>query len=491
MTCGGCKGGFDLRQPCHFVCSFSKRGFPFSDGRVAESCGTRYHATCIQAGRPFESRTATGLTFPHHLPLPHFVCESCTVRIHLDRELHRTGRDVVLLMMERMRMIDMASHWADSTMKKYGGKLGYLQRFGIHYGVKVLDAPALMVPPQSPAVPLAWATLLYSLRQTRRRDGEMANLKYSAIRGLRSAASWYYRMDMLARYPRRVMQDKTRRGMILDYVSPTDELGMTLGASAMAQRLGTEASKSWALSHVHIAYIDAILETRYWAAETTEALHEISCAATINLLAYLGWLRGGEVFGVGPTDVTLIRPHEGETRGLPEGIGAVEVRLAEQTKGDRTVTADVVVAYTTLTDLSVGTWMARLMGHTPVEEGVLFSTRTKKRWDSHYFRTVYAHPLLEQQRASGEPTLRAFSTKPGQRIADKVVSIHSWKRGGRSKVSRAARAREPDHALSRRATESEIYEHGRWSKSQAGESMPQRYNQWGLDERVGITLFCM
>jgi hypothetical protein len=491
MICDGCKGGFDSRHPKHFVCSFAKNGFLLSNGRKARRCGVHYHAQCIRVGAPFESRTEEGLQFPHYLPLPHFVCESCTVRSHLGRELERTGKDVVLLMLERMRMIDTVSHWAKKTMQKYGGRLRYLGRFGAHYGVATLVAPRLVRPAVSPSTTLAWAELLYSLRQTRGKDGEYRRLKYASVRSLRSAAGWYYTMDMAARYPRQVMRDRHRRGMVMEYVSPTDELAMTLGASAMAQRLGTEATKSWALSHIHVAYMDDYLDSLFEASTDARVRHELACAGAVNLSAYLGWLRGGEVFGIGPDAVTVLLPSDGPTRGLPPGLGAVEIELQGQTKTDRTVTADIIIAFTTLSGLCLGKWMVRLKSFVPVREDHLFSTKIQPIWTSAYFRQAYAFPLLERQRHSGEASLKAFSDKAGHRVRDKITSMHSWKRGGRSKVSRAPRHNEPFHPKMRRATDPEIYEHGRWSKSDGGESMPRRYNQWALDERIGVTLLCM
>jgi hypothetical protein len=144
-----------------------------------------------------------------------------------------------------------------------------------------------------------------------------------------------------------------------------------------------------------------------------------------------------------------------------------------------------------LTGLSPGKWAARLARFTPAREDRLFSTRLTPTWTSRHLRENFAIPILEIQRLSGEPTLKAFSSKPGHRISDKVYSMHSWRRGGRSKVSRSARHNEPKPPGARRATPDEIYEHGRWTNSQASESMPRHYNQWDLADRIGLTLFCM
>jgi hypothetical protein len=97
-------------------------------------------------------------------------------------------------------------------------------------------------------------------------------------------------------------------------VSPTDEATTTLTASGMARRLGTEVKKSWALAHVHIAYIDHHLQVLYaQAAADCNTRHDIACAGAINLLAYLGWLRSRETFEMGTTSVNLVAPVDGPT----------------------------------------------------------------------------------------------------------------------------------------------------------------------------------
>jgi hypothetical protein len=262
----------------------------------------------------------------------------------------------------------------------------------------------------------------------------------------------------------------------------------------MARRMGTESKKSWALSHVHIAYIDDVLEQRYCATVDRKQQHDLACAGTINLLAYLGWLRSGEVFGLGMEDITLVDPCDGPARGLPPGCGAVEGRLLGATKSDQTLTADVVVAYTTLSGLSLGKWFARLATFDQTPTDRLFSTESEPQWSSRFFRVNYAYPILEMQRRAGEPSLSTFSNEPGNRMEDKIYSMHTWRRGGRSRVSRVSRLprhNEPNPRGTRKASPTEVYEHGRWQQNKEAEDMPKRYNQWDLSDRILITLCCM
>jgi hypothetical protein len=181
------------------------------------------------------------------------------------------------------------------------------------------------------------------------------------VRQIRSAASWYYTQELSMRYPGQVMRDRYRRGMVMPFVSPTDDAITTLTASGMAQRLGTEVKKSWALAHVHIAYIDQHLETMYQQARDDEVRHELACAGTVKLLAYLGWLRSTKTFDAKTDSVTMVKPQDGPTRGLPPNLGAIELRLLGATKSDRTVTADVIIAWSCLSGLCLGKWMTRLL----------------------------------------------------------------------------------------------------------------------------------
>ena len=60
--------------------------------------------------------------------------------------------------------------------------------------------------------------------------------------------------------PGQVLRDHQGRGLIHKYVSPRTESNMTFAAKGISWRLGTATEKSWAISHVHVAYIDQLLE---------------------------------------------------------------------------------------------------------------------------------------------------------------------------------------------------------------------------------------
>jgi hypothetical protein len=89
-----------------------------------------------------------GLICPAGPKLPHFICELCQVRCMINQEIQGRVKDIELLLMERMRLIDSLSWWQKSTMKTYGPYLGFLERFEHHYGTPVLSTNKLIRPPR-------------------------------------------------------------------------------------------------------------------------------------------------------------------------------------------------------------------------------------------------------------------------------------------------------------------------------------------------------
>jgi hypothetical protein len=428
------------------------------------------------------------------IPMPHYACELCQVRAVRNAELAWSAPMVVLLMLEWMRQIDVLNAWTANTFKKYGPYIRWMRTFGQRFGVDPLRTTALTRPLDSTAIPLVWAELLYSLRTLVGRAGERRRILYNTVRGLHSAAAWYHSMHLSYAYPARVMRDCFQRGMILDFVSPTEEALTTLSHPGMARRMGTFAKMSWALSPNHIHMIDKGLDALWRAARllgSLDEMHEIACAGVVNLAAYLGWERSGDIFSSAPDAMEAMHPRDGATRNLPPGIGAVEHTLLTETKSDPTLVADFVVAYTTLSGLSLGTWLERLQSFAPYDPETLFPTSRTPEWTSRHFRVNFAIPILERHRRKGEPTLSMFSDERGNRMIDKIYSIHSWRRAGRSKVSRVPRHDEPRPKGSRKASPEEVYEHGHWEKKQDNESMPRRYNQWDLSDRICVSYVCM
>ncbi len=173
----------------------------------------------------------------------------------------------------------------------------------------------------------------------------------------------------------------------------------------MERRLGSHSKPSWALSHVHIKWIDDCLNEAWQNAPTASDRHNLAIAGFANLMFYLGWLRGGELFESAPEDLVVTPPKAAAVQGLPPGIGAIELNLLPETKSDPAKTADVVVAYCTLSGPSLGKWASRLPEHKPFTPGRLFSSADHPTWTSRIFREQSAWPLLDPMRVHGGPTL--------------------------------------------------------------------------------------
>ena len=56
---------------------------------MAVQCGVVYHHGCQKAGHPFHTRLRdqTGKAFPSMEYVPNYMCEACTSRAFLGREL--------------------------------------------------------------------------------------------------------------------------------------------------------------------------------------------------------------------------------------------------------------------------------------------------------------------------------------------------------------------------------------------------------------------
>jgi hypothetical protein len=487
----GCNGVFTKTKPAWHICTFRDSGFLLGHGNQAAPCGVAYHRGCIRAGPPFETRLPKnkGLTMPSLAIEPTFICELCQVRAIVRRELRRDIPDIQLLAYERMRLIDCRSSWQLSTMTKYDTYLRFMARFGLHHEMSVLRPVELLHPPDTASIPLHWAQLAYSLRLN---PITKERVKHGTIRALRSAANMYYMSDSLTSRPSQAMKVKNRVGFF-PHVLPPDAAMVTFATKGMERRLGHSSQPSWALSYIHIKWLNDQFELAWTLASTPAEQHDIAIAATANLLAYLGWLRGGEIFEASVDDVTVTPPSEGPTRGLPPQVGAIEFNLLLETKSDPCRVADIVITYETLSGLSLGDWMDRLLTFEPALAGRLFSSVRHPVWTSRTFREDFAWPLLELMRRSGEPTLAPFTDTPGRRIRDMIWSIHSWRRAGRSRVSRGTRHNEPNPPGTRKATSAEIYEHARWEARQQrkSEDMAAHYNQWELIDRLAITYHCM
>ena len=455
--CVACKLPGTPKCPLLRCCYFTT-GFPFSKGTHAVACGTAYHSTCIQAGAPFTSRTGTtsGLTFPKVTFWPNFTCELCTVRSVLNRELG-IRPDLILLCLERMRIIDIAHYWSKNTHKRYQGFLRAADHFQARYpGVPLLDhSPPPLRPHFGPDIPLQWMEEEYTLR-----PGKEGNITYSTVRGLRSAVAFHEGLRHLNAGDS-LYFDRSHR-LLSHSGRYTDGASSTLFARGLSTRLGTESRPSHALLERHILWMDNYFLDRFRQATSPADRVHWSTAGLANVTFWLGWLRSRECFDLRWVDIKVTTPADGPSVDLPPGIGAVFLRLANETKSSRSRRADVVVAYTSKSGLSFGRWhrraaQAHRVVNSDADHRFIFSDADGTRWTSRSYRERFLYPCLLAQQAAGDAQLRAFDGRTkGNDIPSKYWSMNSYRRGGRSHVTKLLRG------IRRQATLDQVYEHGRW-----------------------------
>jgi hypothetical protein len=473
-------------------CSFARTGFRFQDGRLARPCYSAYHSRCFCVGSPFSSRRQgqAGLSFPTVKCWGHFICEACTVRAVVQRELHHQD-DWRLLCFERVRILDLVHYWSIGTHKQYQSKLMAIHKFEIDFGVPILRRTPLAAPPTSPAIPLMWAQEAYSLRLSPgRRDvgGTSLFVKFATVRQLRSAASHFFSWDTLVARPGAAILDEKKRVLHLQ-CRPTDDLASSLFAAGLGARLGEEAVPSVALLDRHVRALDAELRRLFLSARTAEERRELALAGFLNVLLWLAWLRSMEAFSLAWHDVTVLAPQDGARLDLAFGIGAVLLRLLPETKSSRTRCADVVCAYETLSGYALGRWATRARCYAyngPATK--IFCHANGTAWTSRYFREKYLYPSLRSQQAAGDALLRAFDSLSGPNsIPAKFWSLHCYRRGARTQVTRGGGV--AAHRF-RKATTDQVYEHGRWERKRSGERIDVIYREWTTRDRVKITFYC-
>jgi hypothetical protein len=323
----------------------------------------------------------------------------------VQRELGDTEDDMELLLLECMRVIDTLSWWQKSTMAKYCTYLQFLARFEQRYGVEILRAKPISKPPNSPEIPLMWAQLLYSLYTHK---GQ--RIKFNTVWMLRSAVSLHYTWDlhMLTR------DAYVARRNEMSSASMFYKESMTMFATkGMARRLGTQTKPSWALSYVHIAYMNATFHEAWPTAKSVNYRHEIACTATANLLGYLGWLRGTELFDAEAHKLSVILPDNAAEHELPPHVGAVMLNLLPETKSNPCQAANILSLLKHFPRLGPG----ELGDTTPA-----VSTPKEPEWTSRYFRVTHAWQLLEHMRmVDKEPSLQFFGDAEAPRFSTRCI----------------------------------------------------------------------
>lgn len=472
-------------------CSFARSGFQKQGARFVP-CGVSYHTGCLRVGRPFATRREdeAGLSFPGGVTVGTFICEVCTVRSSLGRELGRPT-DTQLVALERMRILDIAHSWAPRSHEAYGVYLREIRRFEERWDINILSVPQLRVPPSPPIIPLMWCQEAYSLRPGGRgqRQGG-GQVSFSTVRQLRAAVSHMEAWTQVVTDPEGGYLDQSRR-LIQGACRGTDSVGATLFAKGMATRTGTDSTPSKSLLYRHVLQLDLDLREHYEQANDPDLRHQFALAGMFNTLLWTAWLRAGEGLGLRWEDFEVTLPQEGPRLGLPRGVGAVQLRLKPETKSTRQRQADMVIAYVCGSGLSLGQWIARGMTTYPengLPTGLIFQDEDGQPWSSASFRSQYLYPTLRRMQVEGDPYLTPFNHAQGKSLEEAFWSLSSYRNGARSWVSRP---RKYPHGRQRAATQPEVYEHGRWRKTRNNEDIDKVYQQWSIEDRVTITSRCM
>ena len=452
-----------------------------------------YHKGCIQAGPPFRSRhrdPTQGLVYnPHLLAFP-FICELCTVRINVQRELRPLVGDMQLLQLERMRMIDQSNSWSQDTGRGVAGSMKYMSSFlRVHEITTTLreGTPELSHPPVGGAILMLWAMERFTLQPSTSKNHEF--ITYNSARALRSALSQLHTWSGSLLPAGTGYRDKDRT-FLSPLVSQSGSLICQLTTSGMERRLGTENTPSLALQAHHVRYHLGARDRIMGALSPhLPIFYQYALAQLAELLAWTGWLRANEIFSLRWQDIEVIRPSARPTHGLPPGSGALLLRLLESTKSDQSRTADHIIAFTTASGLSPGDAFLRvqsLRGSNQGTDEYIFVTQTGARWNSTFFRENYVYPFLYDQLAQGDPLLRTYAKTDRTLLRRRLYSMHSWRRGGRTHVSR----KRP--GCVRPASDQEIRDHGRWrSRGSVGPDMATHYREPSYEDRLYITLLCM
>ena len=441
--CAGCRLMISRAHKA-VICTFHSQPFSLPQSGSYRACGTAYHVECLRVGLPFTTRLRQqqGLAFPSVDEWPNFVCEACTVRAVLQRELQDSGPDLALLMLERMRLIDMANHWSLGTHREYQPLLRQLRRFGTMFGVPLLDAAPLKAPPATEDIALMWAHEYSSVQPKQvpaHRPGSDAPKNYKVLKNLRSAASYYHAWDAMISDPRGAYLDpKSGKVSHQRAVRATDSLAFTFFASGMSTRLGTESKQSVALLPRHVISLDQWLEHQFSLSTTDAERHEWALAGVTNVGLWTSWARSVEWFNLRWCDIEVTLPADGPIKELPRGIGALELALLPATKSSRTVTADLAVAYTCASGLSLGRWLTRAWQTRPRDgapqdwstcSSYILQHRSGRRWSSYYFRTTFCIPTFTASVSPGILRLfplmdppRTIRLKPSTGLFTRIVA---------------------------------------------------------------------
>jgi hypothetical protein len=104
------------------------------------------------------------------------------------------------MMLERARLVDTSNKWSTGTLKAYQSKYNVIGAFERNFELSVLPVSRPRHPLDGSAIRLMWAQERYSLfpAEWRKRHSLLEEtIKFDTVRGMRSAASHFWTLDLL------------------------------------------------------------------------------------------------------------------------------------------------------------------------------------------------------------------------------------------------------------------------------------------------------
>ena len=495
-TCSGCLLPIDGSLAIH-KCLFHTTGFKINSSTFSP-CLVSYHSQCIKIGSPFSTRHfgkgTKGLQYPPCATILPFICELCTTRTQLGRELDPlSNTDVVLLQLERMRMIDVAHAWAPKTLENACRNLRRIDKFFSSHNLpslhQQLHLPSLHHPPLDVSITIFWSMVHYTTYPSSRSRGIAPT--WNTGRSQRSSLSLYSAWTFALCFPHNSYKDSDNRVLSAPSVSPSDNILSRLSASGISSRLGTESRPSQALTFAHLCWNQNYRKNLLQNCSPLTQQYDLIAAQCAELIAWLGWLRASELFNIRREDIELVPPSNGGVYGLPHNVGAILFQLLPSTKSSRNKKVDIVIAWETSSGLNLGHWLLSLFRimdklHWSSPHSFIFRSKSDtSHWSSHYFRTTHLYPLLHLQYLHNDVTLRHIQPTSSHGIAYHFYSLHSYRRGAKTFPTRKR------DGCRRAATRSELINHGRWRVQNTGrEDMPTHYTEPSIEDRIYLTLLC-
>jgi hypothetical protein len=170
--------------------------------------------------------------------------------------------------------------------------------------------------------------------------------------------------DLLLTRPSRLTLGFRDRPTVVASCSPTDEVSYTYFTDGMRHRVGDNPKPSMVFLLSHVLWLDRYFGTLYRQAITQESRRTMAQAIVTHIIAILGWLRASETCGLHWGDITINRPADGPTLGLPAGIGCDLFTLLAQTKSEQVRTVNLPLAYMSASGLALGLWLEILQSLT-------------------------------------------------------------------------------------------------------------------------------